>query len=80
MRSQLFVGAANTTRAETTYAYRTVTKVKNEWAVRDFWRTRYEHRVHRMAYVTVVKRVSLSMSWTAFIIGRSLWSDTRACT
>ena len=80
MAGAIFLGAANTARAETTYAYRTVTKVKNEWAVRDFWRTRYEHRVHRMAYVTVVKRVSLSMSWTAFIIGRSLWSDTRACT
>jgi len=22
------------------YAYRTITKVKNEWAVRDVWRTR----------------------------------------
>ena len=42
MAGAIFLGAANTARAESAYAYRTVTKVKNAWAVRDIWRTRYE--------------------------------------
>ena len=57
MAGAIFLGAANTARAETTYTYRTVTKVKNAWAVRDVWRTRYEHRIHRVVHVTLVKPV-----------------------
>jgi hypothetical protein len=53
----IFFGAANSASAETTYTYRTVTKVKNAWAIRDVWRTRYEHRVHRVVHVTLVKPV-----------------------
>jgi hypothetical protein len=35
MAGAIFLAAANTARAETTYAYRTVTKVKKARAVRD---------------------------------------------
>jgi hypothetical protein len=57
MVGTIMFGSANTANAETTYTYRTVTKVKNEWAVRNVWRTRYEYRVHRVVNVTLVKPV-----------------------
>jgi hypothetical protein len=57
MAGTMILGSANTASAGTTYTYRTVTKVKNAWAVRNVWRTRYEYRLHRVVHVTVVKPI-----------------------
>ena len=57
MAGALIFGSANTANAGTTYTYHTVTKVKNAWAVRNVWRTRYEYRLHRVVHVTVVKPI-----------------------